>query len=271
MKALRQLLIASFSIAVLSAGAARAASTTNFSDQWWVPSESGWGASVLQQSNTLFIDLMVYGADGKPTWFVAAASLQTNPPGGHAVFIGDLYASTGPYYGAAFKPTLVTQRKVGTLTFDPVSVNDATMSYTVDGAPVVKSVTRQTWSYEKFNGSYHGGWNADRSNCIQGPGNQTHFEDSLAITVAKNDADNAVTVTLHFADGASESFSGTYSQSGHLGRIDGVFPNNAGRISVTEIEITSSGFTARFAGDLITSRWRDWCDMKNGRIGGVLR
>ena len=270
MKALRQLLVASLSVAFLATGAANAASTTNFSDQWWVSTESGWGASVQQQSNTLFIDLMMYGADGKPTWFFVAAFLQTSPPAGHTVFVGDLYATTGPYYGGAFNPSLVTARKVGTLTFDATAANTATMSYTVDGTPVVKSVTRQTWSYEDLSGSYHGGWNGDRASCINGPANETHFEDQLTITVAKN-ADNAVTVTLRFGDGGIESFSGTYAQSGHLGRIDGVFPEGMGRISVSEIETTRSGFTARFEGDLVTSHWRDWCEMKNGRIGGVLR
>jgi hypothetical protein len=126
------------------------------------------------------------------------------------------------------------------------------------------------WRYENLSGSYYGGWNGDRSGCINGPGNNTHFEDPLTITVAKN-ADNAVTVTLQFVDGGSESFSGTYTQSGHMGRIDGVFPQGMGNISIFEIEITISGFTGRFAGDLVTSHWRDWCDMKNGRIGGVRR
>ena len=86
------------------AGRANAAVTTNFSDQWWNPNESGWGASVLQQWDTLFIDLFVYGTDNKPTWFVAAAVLQTTSPAGHLVFIGDLYATNGPYFGIAFNP-----------------------------------------------------------------------------------------------------------------------------------------------------------------------
>ena len=92
-KASRQVLIASLSVAVVGMGAAHAASTTNFSDQWWVPTESGWGAAVLRQASTLFVNLMVYGADGKPTWFVVASSLQHNPPAGHSVCLGDLATS----------------------------------------------------------------------------------------------------------------------------------------------------------------------------------
>ena len=257
-------------LAAVAASLGNEVSATNFSDQWWVPAESGWGAAVLQQSDILFIDVMVYGADGKPTWFVVAAPLQTNPRPGHTVFAGDLYSATGPYYGAGFPPHSVALRKVGTLTFDATAADAATMSYTVDGTPVVKSITRQTWRYQNISGSYYGGWNADRSNCIQGPANQTHFDEPVAITVVQN-ADNTVNVTLRFVDGVSESFSGTYTQSGHLGRIEGVYAENMGVISLSEIEITSSGIGGQFEGDLISARWRDWCEMNNGRLGGVLR
>ena len=47
---------------------------TNFSDQWWNPNESGWGISVLQQADVIFVDLFVYDTAGNPTWFTAAAT-----------------------------------------------------------------------------------------------------------------------------------------------------------------------------------------------------
>ena len=50
MMILRQIVIAFLTVAAFSTGAANAASTTNFSDQWWIEAESGWGASVLQQA-----------------------------------------------------------------------------------------------------------------------------------------------------------------------------------------------------------------------------
>jgi len=273
MKVLRKLLIASLSVAFIAAGGLRAAAPTNFSDQWWVADESGWGASIHQQSSTLVVDVLIYAIDGRATWFVAAAALQAGHPSGHTVFAGDLYATTGPYYGAGlFDSASVNVRKVGTLTFDASSANNATISYSVDGTPVVKNVTRHTWDYEDLSGTYYGGWQGDRSNCAQAPiGFSAHFEDPLAISVVQN-ADNTVNVTLRYQDGGSESFSGIYTQSGHLGRIEGTFhPEGAGSLTVSEIEITSSGFSGRFEGDLITSHWRDWCDMKNGQIVGMRR
>jgi len=269
MTILRRIMIATLAIALVAIGGARATSTTNFSDQWWAVNESGWALSVQQQSDVLFISLLTYATDGKPTWFTATAPLQPGPNPGHAVFIGDLYLTTGTSYAGQWDPKSLGYRKVGTLQFAASAPENASLTYTVDGTTVTKSLIRQTWRYENLAGTYRGGWNADRPFCIEGPANQTRFDDALTITIARN-SDNTVTVKLDFADGGSESFSGTYTQSGHLGRIDGEFAGY-GQIFVTEIEVTSAGFTGRFAGHLITSRWRDWCDMTNGRIGGVLR
>jgi hypothetical protein len=264
MKALRGLLIASLSVAVLGAGAAHAASTTNFSDQWWVPTESGWGASVLQQSSTLFIDLMVYGADGKPTWFVVAATLQTSPPEGHTVFYGDLYAATGPYYGAGFNPTLVTLRKAGTLTFDAATASNATVSYTVDGTPVVKNLTRQTWRHENLGGTYDTVWKT-------GCGNPSPFDWEVSVTVIRHDADNSVTINVscpYCMTDFHHDFRGNYTQSGHLGQITADLGTpDAGSITISEIAKTTAGFTGRFTGSMAIAG--QTCQITKGQIGAV--
>jgi hypothetical protein len=277
MKALRLLLIASLSVAVLATSVAHAASTTNFSDQWWVPTESGWGASVLQQSNTLFIDLMVYGADGKPTWFVATASLQTTPPEGHVVFVGDLYATTGPYYGATFNPSSVTLRKAGTLTFDAATATNATMSYTVDGTPVVKNVTRQTWSYESLGGTYAAMW---KYSCGGTPAFPLDW--GFAETVIRHNADNTVTMSVtrpFYWDEVQHDFRGNYSQSGHLGQIAGdLVAPDFGSITIVDIEKTAAGFTSRLTGTMSTRyMWQGGivigspCQITDGRIVAVRR
>jgi hypothetical protein len=263
MKALRRLLIASLSVVVLATGAAHAASTTNFSDQWMVTSESGWGVSVQQQSNTLFIDLMVYGTDGKPTWFVATASLQTNPPQGHTVFVGDLYATAGPYYGVAFNPALVTSRKVGTLTFDATSGSNATMSYTVDGTPVVKNVTRQTWSQEDLAGIYDAFW---MNNCGSGP---LDWEPALLTVV--HDANNQVVITLscpYCFTNFNHALRGNYVQLGHQGQVTAdLLAPDTGSITIYEIEKTTAGFIGRLHGTITSSG--QTCEVTNGSVGAV--
>src|SRR5689334_9759101 len=125
MRTLRLLLVA-LALASFASGA-RASSGTNFSDQWWNPNESGWGAAVLQQADVLFVDVFVYGPDNRPTWYTAAAYHQPQAAG--LLFSGDLYVTSGPWFGAFFNPNAVFARKVGTLQFDASSTDTATLTY----------------------------------------------------------------------------------------------------------------------------------------------
>ena len=145
-------------IASLIAPASIATSTTNYSDQWWNAAESGWGASALQQGDTIFFDIFVYGAQSQRTWFIGVAVYQATTAQGHQIFSGDLNATTGPYYRAgSFNPNAVTRTRVGTLTFEADSVDTATLTYRVSGVTVTKSVRRQSWKTENIASSYYGG------------------------------------------------------------------------------------------------------------------
>lgn len=269
MGAFRQIMIAFLTAAMLTMGAARAASTTNYTDQWWIEAESGWGASVLQQSDVLFIDLFVYGADNKPTWFTAAAYNQASAPAGHVLFTGDLYQTNGPYYGGSFNSSAVTYARVGTLTFDADTVSTAKLTYAVSGVPVVKNVTRQTWRHENLSGSYYGGWVGDQTSCTPSSDNG-HFEYPLTIQITHN-PDNSVRMdTQAQATGDHYTFTGIYTQSGHMGQMALTFiPQPTGSITVFEIEKTISGFTGRFVGSVQSTAGS--CNIANGRIGGVRR
>jgi choice-of-anchor C domain-containing protein len=257
--------------------------TRTLTDQWYIEAESGWGAAVLQQGNTLFIDLFVYGADGKPTWFVAAATYQSGAPTGHVVFTGDVYTATGPYYGAAFNSAPVLGRKVGTLTFDSDTVETATLTYSVDGTNVVKNVTRQTWRLENIAGSYYGGFVWDQA-CGPGGTERDHMEffGSLQST---HSADNVVTIVWQITSvtengvaqpvpaNASISLTGPYTQSGHMGKVQGTlnfaFGDEVGTLpwNLFEIERTINGIVGRFTSD---SPYSDACHY-DGRFGGVRR
>ena len=66
-----------------------AAVGTNFSDQWWNPAEPGWAASILQQSDLLFVDVLVYDAGGFPIWYTVTAFPQAGAATGHAGQLGE--------------------------------------------------------------------------------------------------------------------------------------------------------------------------------------
>ena len=257
-------LLASLAVAAVATGTASASSGTNYSDQWWVPSESGWGVSVQQQSDALMIGLLVYGSDGKPTWFVASALAQDGSPG-RDVFAGDLYAATGPYFAGTFNPTLVVARKVGALRFDASDAKHATVSYTVDGAPTVKDVVRQTWDYEDLTGTYDAIWKLDCSGSFVPP-----YDWWFTETVVTHAPDNTVTMRVSLWASWYEiehGLRGSYAQSGHVGEIraDLVAPDS-GSLAIVGIENTTTGFSGRVTGTLANS-----CDVTNGRVVAVRR
>ena len=263
MRPVRLLLVAlAFMIGGWFATAARASSGTNFSDQWWDPDESGWGASVLQQADVLFIDLFVYGSSGQSRWFTAAAYYQ--PQSGTTLFSGDLYESTGPWFGAFYNPGGWLTRQVGTLQFDATSTDFATLTYSVDGVLVTKSIQRQLWAYEDFTGSYYGGLVYDQSQCANASDNG-HVEEFGAFTI-DHPANNTFTLTLNSNFGTC-TVTGNYSQLGHMGTVDANYACSYGingTMTLYELERTSPGMTGRFIGQ------NNACQV-SGTLGGVQR
>ena len=191
---------------------AASAPTVDFSDLWFIPAESGWGANVIQQDDTLFVTLFVYGPSGQPTWYVASSVVRS---GTTSTFSGPLYRTTGPYFGGPFSlPVTITQ--VGTLTFTSSQPNAATLTYSVDGVAVTKSIVRQTWDRENIAGNYLGATSGSWSGC--GAGRDGYQETVSTFLVSQ---DGAAVQIREDSGGVTCNYSGTYSQTGRLGAIQG--------------------------------------------------
>ncbi len=243
--------------------------TRTMTDPWWVEAESGSGSAILQQGRTLFIDMFVFGADTKPTWFVAAAALQPGGTSGHVVFSGDVYTGTGPYYGAPYDSAPVVPRKVGTLSFDADTISTARLTYSVDGTTVVKDVTRETWGRRDASGSYFGGGVADQTLC---GGDNGRYEEQDYIEIVHN-ADNSFTMKWTDLQKRTVTFTGTYRQSGHMGHVTVTSGSDQSGTSFTgsffELERTVAGITRR--GHLVASAGGIPVCVIDVRWGGVRR
>jgi hypothetical protein len=111
------------------------------SDAWWNPAESGWGLYIQQRSTgSVFASWFVYGPDNKPVWYLLSGGAWTSP----SEYRGPVYRTTGPWFGGAFDPALVTVTLVGSaiLGFDPFHYDRATAVVTVDGVTIVKQIRR---------------------------------------------------------------------------------------------------------------------------------
>jgi hypothetical protein len=51
---------------------ARASTTTSeITDTWWNPAESGWGVNIILQNSVVFATFFVYDANRNPVWYTA--------------------------------------------------------------------------------------------------------------------------------------------------------------------------------------------------------
>jgi hypothetical protein len=223
---------------------------------WWDPNESGWGANIIQQGDTMFVTLFVYNSSNNPTWFVAP---NTGYTGGTGTFTGPLYSVTGPYYGVPFNPANVVATQVGTLTFTASNQNSAALEYFVNGLRVNKTLQRQTWRNETLAGSYRGGTIGTFTGC---PG--TSFDDQAATFTVQQTGTN---VTINeFGNGYTCRYNGTYTQTGKTGSMTGTgtCTPDVGVLSfvATNITVTRDGMMMSFRQDVGTCSF-------NGRLGGI--
>jgi hypothetical protein len=120
-------------------GASDAAPKIIVKDLWWAgETENGWGVSIAQQDRSLFASWYTYGADGKATWFVVSGGTWAG-----TTYTGELFTtSSSAWLGARYNAAALRTQSVGTVTFSFSDANNATMTYTVNGATQSKAIMR---------------------------------------------------------------------------------------------------------------------------------
>ena len=119
------------------------APAVNYTDLWWNPSESGWGLGITQQFGVMFLTWFVYEDTGRPIWYVASNC--TVKASGHGC-TGPLYQTrgpSGPTSSDTFDPSRVSVTQVGSIDVTFTDANHGMITYTVNGIPGGKSITRQ--------------------------------------------------------------------------------------------------------------------------------
>jgi len=252
-------------LALLFCGCTHAGATTlspNYSDLWWNPNESGWGLNISQQADVMFVTLFVYNANTQPVWYSATLALQSGQFGSEYVFTGDLYQTAGPpFSNVPYMQGAVVYRRVGTMQFDATASAIATLQYSIDGISVSKQITRQTLRANSILGTYLGGTSDITSGCTNPVNNGRRTEDPGPISIVQSGSQVVITAPTC-------AFTGTYSQQGQTGRIDGgtytCTNNAAGVITFTDIYVEQSGIIGKYSG-------HDSACNFQGNIGGTRR
>jgi hypothetical protein len=245
MRALRLVLASSLvALALLATPVSATSFSTDQSDLWYIPAESGWGIQLVQRGNLIFFTMFVYDPAGKPIWYVGTI----NPTGAPFTWSGQMYLTTGPWFGAQpYNPALFGGRVVGTMTWNATAVETGTLSYTVDGVAVTKNVVRQTLVNDNFSGHYGGAIHEQFTNCAN-PANNGTVEGAGILDITQ--VGNAITINVTASlSGGVCTYSGTLSQDGQMGSVVGTYHCNTGtfgNFTAFEMQVNITGFTGRF-------------------------
>ena len=217
------------------------------SDLWWADppaSENGWGIEFVQRGSVIFATMFVYQPSGAPTWYVATMG-PTAP--GSAVWSGDLFTTSGPWFGTMpYNPSLFAFRSVGTMTWAPTALNTGTLTYSVDGVVVTKTLTRQTLVNESYAGRFGGLTHITTTGCAD-PSLDGTSESFGIENISQNGT--AVTVVMPGLSGVSCTFNGTLTQYGQMGDVAGSYTcadGSAGTFDISEFQVTEFSVTGRF-------------------------
>lgn len=254
-------------LAASAAAAALCANASTYSDLYYDPQQPGSGVSVVQQLETAFVTVYGYGADGKPTWFVAsdAQVVAYRTPGALPVFSGTLYKAEGSFHGGPYDPSRSKMTPVGTLSLEALDRDRLRVHYTADGVTVVRDVRRYTFAQEIDLANYVAQASLRQVRAGQ-PFGTLYLQADLLVHL-----DPETGLGFLRADdslGRRCEYRGPYQLSGKLARVSGTYACDggdqpAGTFELTDLEFTTHGFT----GYLRTAVGNG--DSQYGRLAGL--
>jgi hypothetical protein len=251
MREFRIVIAAATLAAVVHAVPANAtAYSSDQSDLWWIPGESGWGIQFVQRGALIFATKFVYAQNGTPTWYTALLSPVAAAPfaekASTLAWSGDLAATTGTWV-AAPNWTPASPTKVGTMQWNVTNLNSGTLSYTVNGTQIRKQVVREFIVTDDFSGTYIGGIHDTVTGCTD-PAKNVTIEDFATMTVTQSAQGLGVTLTSQM--GLNCTFTGALTQAGRFGSSSGTFNCNG--------KTTSGGLTGIAVGlDSLSAHFND--------------
>ncbi len=112
-----------------------------YQDMWWEgPAGNGWGMSVVQHDNRLFVVLYVYDINGRPTWYVMSGGTW-NSAG--TAYTGPLYSPRGSPFFAYDVARFDVGAAVGEVTITFNDAANAILDFTIGTRSGTKGISRQ--------------------------------------------------------------------------------------------------------------------------------
>ena len=246
--------IAALAATAFACGAGAVSTTTDYTDLWYTASEPGHGLYIVQNANTIFLAMFVYGGDTLPRWYYASDVTPVN--GSSTSWSGVLARNQGTSFAIPWNPAQLATFPVGTVTLNFTSPSQGTMTFTVDGFPVTQQITRFTFINETLAGVYAGGLTGNLQ-CGSSPATALAAMDRLTVQHAPpGNPRFIVDFTNDAGLPATCTFNGTYAQQGKSGTVsNGSFActggsTSSGSFSLAEVTVNRNGLSAHVNGTI---------------------
>ena len=119
-----------------------ASAVPNFQGLWWNANESGWGMSLTQHGNILFVAMYTYDEAGLPIWYVITnCPVTTNACSGDIFRVNGGTPPTVPWTGQG---RILTRVGTGTLAFANTSAG--TFNFNINNIVGSKAITQQIFA-----------------------------------------------------------------------------------------------------------------------------
>jgi len=231
-------------------------STSPMTGLWWNAAESGWGATITQQSYMMFVTLFVYDVAGNPAWYTMSCTVAAASCSGDLLRVHGGSAPASPWSGVNLSAV-----KVGTMNLSFSGNDTGSMSYTVDGLPVNKQITRQIFgppapTPATLAGSWQGAIIETRNNCTQPQNNGARATYGQYEIGMGSGSSGALNITLFGVTGLQCTYAGNFTTNGARLLANGALSCSDGKRGTwqsTNILVTTRAMSLEFAVQLDTT------------------
>ena len=223
---------------------------------WWNPSESGWGATITQQSSVIFVTMFVYDGSANPLWYTVSCPIVGASCSGDMLKFRGGATPTSPWQGSA-----INFVKVGTMSLTFSGNDTGTLVYTLDGFSGSKQITRQIFGppapiIPGLAGQWQGAIIETRSNCSQAQNNGGRATYGQYDIGTVGSTTGPISISLAGVTGLQCTYTGNFATNGARLQANGSLSCNDGKRGSwrsTNMLITAKSMSLEFAVQLDTT------------------
>ena len=225
---------------------------------WWNANESGWGATITQQSTVMFITMFVYDSSGNPVWYTMSCAVAGASCSGDMLKFNGGTAPTTPWNANG-----LNFAKVGGMVLTFTGNDAGTMTYTLNGASSTRQITRQMFGpptpvVPGLAGQWQGAIIETRSNCAQAQNNggrATYGQYDINMGGGATGT-GPIAITLSGVTGLQCAYTGNFTTNGARLQANGTLSCSDGKRGTwasTSMLVSAKSMSLEFAVQLDTT------------------